>query len=158
MLSTSGTLATVEVNRSTMCEHCPEAGGCMPQQENSRLKLARASNSLGARPGDLVELSIDDGVILRGAFVIYLVPVIFLIVFVIGAEYLRVRLGWEEPEILVSGLAGILGLAVSLAVVRLLSTRWKYLADGRPEISRILPPEENGNQARTGVNPPGSDA
>ena len=122
-----------------MCDLCPEAEGCVPRRENARRRVALAKNNSGARPGDLVELTIADGVILWGAFVIYLIPVIFLLIFVIGAHYLNLRLGWDKPEMLLSGIASGLGLAVSLVVVRLLSTRWRYLAKGRPEISRILP-------------------
>jgi positive regulator of sigma E activity len=132
----------VEVNSSTMCDMCPESRGCLPREEHSRLKNTRALNNVGASPGDLVELTIDEGVILWGAFVIYLVPVIFLLVFVIVAHDLNFRLGWDKPEIMVSGLAAVLGLGISLVVVRLLSTRWRYLAQGQPEISRILPPDD----------------
>jgi len=125
-----------------MCDHCPESGLCVPHMENARSRIARAGNEIGARPGDLVELSIADGVIVWGALVIYLVPVIFLLAFVIGANYLNLRLGWDKPEMLLSLISGALGLAASLVVVRLLSTRWRYLAEGQPEISRIFPPEE----------------
>ena len=133
----------MEVNRSTMCDMCPEAEVCVPHRENARQRVAQAKNNIGARPGDLVELTIADGVILWGAFVIYLIPVFFLLIFVIGAHYLNLRLGWDKPEMLLSGIASGLGLAVSLAVVRLLSTRWKYLATGRPEISKVLPSDDN---------------
>ena len=143
MLNTTRNLATVEVNSSTMCDHCPESKSCLPREENARLRTAVAENSIGARPQDLVELTIAEGVIFWGAFVIYLIPVIFLLAFVIGAHYLNLRLGWDKPEILMSGPAGCLGLALSLVVVRLLSTRWRYLAQGRPEISRILPPDND---------------
>ena len=133
----------MEVNRSTMCDLCPEAEVCVPHMENARRRVALAKNKIDARPGDLVELTIADGVILWGAFVIYLIPVFFLLIFVIGAHYLNLRLGWDKPEMLLSGIASGLGLAVSLVVVRLLSTRWKYLATGRPEINRILSPDNN---------------
>jgi len=115
----------------------------VPHMENARRRVALAKNKIDARPGDLVELTIADGVILWGAFVIYLIPVFFLLIFVIGAHYLNLRLGWDKPEMLLSGIASGLGLAVSLAVVRLLSTRWKYLATGRPEISKVLPSDDN---------------
>ena len=143
VLSTDRSLATVEVNRSSMCDHCPESKSCIPRVESAAAIVTRADNDIGAKPGDLVELTIEEGVIFWGTFVIYLVPVLGLLVFVIGSNYLNGYLGWSLPEFWLSGGAGILGLIISLAAVRLLSTRWKYLAQSRPVIEKVLPPEED---------------
>ena len=126
-----------------MCDHCPESKGCIQHVESARPIVTRARNDIGAQPGDLVELTIGEGIIFWGAVVIYLVPVVCLLVFVIGAHCLNSYLNWSQPEPWLSGGAAALGLALSLVAVRLLSTHWKYLAQSRPVIGNILRPEED---------------
>jgi len=136
-----GDMARVEVTRSAMCDGCSESGSCVSSLETGKKALAFVKNPLGAKVGDLVELSIKEGVVLWGTVTLYLIPVLFLLAFIVGALLLNNLLGWGKGENAVAALAGGLGLVLSFPVVRLLSTRWKYLADGVPEISRILTPE-----------------
>lgn len=141
VLKCEGDWANVEVTRRVMCDGCSESGSCISSLESGKKALAVVRNPLGARAGDLVELSINEGVILRGTAILYLVPIAFLLAFIAGALYLNSLFGWGKSENAVAALAGGLGLVLSFPVVRIISTRWKYLADGVPEISKILPPE-----------------
>lgn len=141
VLECDGDWAKVEVTRSVMCDGCSESGSCISSLESGKKAIAAARNPLGALAGDTVELSINEGVILRGTAVLYLIPVAFLLVFIAGSLLLNSLFGWQRSENAVAALAGGLGLALSFPVIRLISTRWKYLSDKVPEISRILPPE-----------------
>jgi len=141
VLECDGDWAKVEVTRSAMCDGCSESGSCISSLESGKKAIAAARNPLGALAGDTVELSINEGVILRGTAVFYLIPVAFLLVFIAGSLLLNSLFGWQRSENAVAALAGVLGLALSFPVIRLISTRWKYLSDKVPEISRILPPE-----------------
>ena len=141
VLECDGDWAKVEVTRSAMCDGCSESGSCISSMESGKKTVASARNPLGALAGDTVELSINEGVILRGTAVLYLVPVVFLLVFIAGSLLLNSLLGWHRSENAMAALAGGLGLALSFPVIRMISTRWKYLSDRVPEISRILPPE-----------------
>ncbi len=141
VLKCEGDWANVEVTRSAMCDGCSESGSCISSLESGKKALAVVRNPLGARAGNLVELSINEGVILRGTAILYLVPIAFLLTFIAGFLYLNSLFGWGKSENAVAALAGGLGLVLSFPVVRIISTRWKYLADGVPEISKILPPE-----------------
>ena len=143
VLKTKARWATVEVTRSAMCDHCSVSESCIPNLDSGKKAIAVVGNSLGAREQDLVELSITQGVLLWGTLILYLVPLIFLLAFIFAAFYLNRSLDWNKSENLVAACAGGLGLFVSLPVVRIISTRWRYLADGRPEITRILAPEED---------------
>lgn len=133
----------MEVTRSAMCDHCSEAESCVSYLGSGKKTIAVADNSLGAREGDLVELAISEGVIFWGTVNLYLIPIIFLLVFIIVAFYLNSALDWNRSENVLAVFAGLLGLLVSLPVVRLISTRWKYLAEGRPKITRIMEDGEN---------------
>ena len=143
VVESSGEWVMVEVERSTSCEHCGQKDACLSSVgfDSSRKTLARARNTLGARAGDMVELAISEGVILWGTVILYLIPVFFLLAFILAAFYLNQAWQWEKEENLLAVVAGGLGLLISLGVVRLISTRWKYLAKSGPEVIRILPPE-----------------
>ena len=141
VLKCEGDWAKVEVTRSAMCDGCSEAGSCISSLESGKKALAVVKNPLGARAGDRVELSINQGVILRGTMILYLIPVALLLAFIAGALFVNSFFGWGKSENAVAALAGALGLALSFPLVRIISKRWKYLADQGPEISRILPPE-----------------
>ena len=143
-MSCEGDRARVEVTRSTMCDNCAESGSCVVfSLESGKKALAAVKNPLGAKAGDWVELSINQGVILRGTVILYLIPVVFLLAFILCSLLLNSFLGWGKSENAVAALSGALGLALSFPVVRMISKRWEYLVDQMPEISRILPLEEH---------------
>lgn len=106
--------------------------------EGGRRLVTLADNHLGAREGDTVEVSISDSVVLWGAVTIYMLPLACLIVGVFLAEHLNPSLGLGYPQAGFDMALGAAGLALGLVLVRLLSTRWKRLSAGRPEITRII--------------------
>ena len=130
--------AVVEVKRSSMCEGCSENGSCLTSLESGKKMDTRVRNPLGAKTGDLVELSINESIIVWGTVVCYLLPVLFLLIFLAAGLYLKDRLGWGWSEDIVGIAGGSLGLVLSLPVIRLLSTRWKKMSGRVPEISKIL--------------------
>ncbi len=76
----NGSLATVEVKRSTMCDGCEKSGGCGGHCAitgivgDSRPMTARAVNLIGAKTGDLVEVESEEKVVLGSAALVFLVP------------------------------------------------------------------------------------
>lgn len=69
-------LAVVEVPRSEACRYCR---GCYLGLDRDKM-LAEAKNQLQAKVGDEVALEMEPEKFVTAAFVIYLIPVIFLIV------------------------------------------------------------------------------
>jgi positive regulator of sigma E activity len=137
-----GQWAYVEVTRSAMCENCSESKSCIILLDSGKKMVAVVDNELGARVGDLVEITISEGVIFWGAVIIYAIPLCALLFSIILALYLNRALGWNKSEnALVLG-AGFLGIILSLPLVRVISKRWKYLSRGRPRITGILQPED----------------
>lgn len=101
--------AEVLVRRQSACGHdCASCGGCGP--ESSAQVTAVADNTLGARPGDTVQVESESGQVLRMAFVLYLVPlVLFFAGYFAGTGLMNLSEG--------AGLAvGILGLAIGIAI------------------------------------------
>ncbi len=87
--------ATVRVRRSSDCAHCSSRISC--DISNSDM-LVEVSNDLQAKVGDLVEISIPEGTVLKLSVFVYLFPVIALMIgaflgeFI--ADFLQSRSSW----------------------------------------------------------------
>lgn len=68
----TGNQATVLVRRASACgENCAHCkGACTPTAHR-----ARVDNPIGAKKGDLVKIETPDGVVLRSAILVYIVPI-----------------------------------------------------------------------------------
>lgn len=67
----NGTALVVHVRESACSGDCHKCSGCGAAKE---AVLITADNPLGARPGDLVKVVSQTGPVLKGAVVLYLVP------------------------------------------------------------------------------------
>lgn len=69
--------AVVRIQRSSACAHCESAGSC--QVVSDKEMMVMVDNGLQARVGDLVEIGVPSGSVLKISFLVYFVPVIALI-------------------------------------------------------------------------------
>ncbi len=93
-------VAQVEMERTSACARC---GICL--QSSGDKSILYVKDSLGARPGDEVLVSVESKEILKAAFLIYLFPLVGLIA---GYFLGRTVLGTETTGIIFAGL-GFLG-------------------------------------------------
>ena len=89
-------VAQVEMGRTSACARC---GICL--QSSGDKPILYVKDSLGARPGDEVLVSVDSKQILKAAFLIYLFPLVGLIA---GYFLGRTVLGTERTGIIFAGL------------------------------------------------------
>lgn len=74
--------AVVEMMRHASCSHC---GLCtLGAQDKMRIE---AENSVGARLNDRVKVAIPSAVILKSAFIVYIVPLVALLIGFVTAKY-----------------------------------------------------------------------
>jgi sigma-E factor negative regulatory protein RseC len=89
--------ATVRVRRSSDCAHCSSRISC--DISNSDM-LVEVSNDLQAKIGDLVEISIPEGTVLKLSVFVYLFPVIALMIGAFLGEFiayfLQSRSSWPS--------------------------------------------------------------
>ena len=109
------------------CGRCNEAGGCnsgvLTQVFGRKsCRIFRLENSIGARAGERVVVSLGDGITLKTALAVYMVPVLLLI---LGAG-LGTWMGAGGD--LRAGLGAGLGLAAGVGFVALF--RRRMAADG----------------------------
>lgn len=111
----AGEFAVIEVEcLPSACGKCDDKGGCGKPQGGPRRYAIR--NTVGAKVGDRVVVSVPEGAVLRAAALSYLMP----LVFVIGGAAAAMA-GWGDGAPAVAG-AGA-GLAVGLVVLRILNLR-----------------------------------
>jgi sigma-E factor negative regulatory protein RseC len=113
-------LAEVAIVRQPACGSCAAKSGCGTSllasifpQRSLRLQLA---NSIGARPGDLVVVGLDEGHLQRGSLLLYAVPLAGLLVGAVAGENLLLRLGGSGE--LGGVVGGLLGVIIALGFVR----------------------------------------
>ncbi len=137
MTGLQGSLALVEVGRSSACDGCRAQGSCVTSLEEKRPERTLARNTAGAGPGDTVEVSLPESVVLWGALTVYMLPLAVMFVFVILAGHFKASLAPSWPPAAFEAAGGVIGLLAGLALVRLVSRQWKTLTT-RPEITRII--------------------
>ena len=108
-----GTAKVMLVRQSACSGDCHKCSGCGAVEQTM---LLTARNPIGAKPGDLVNISSESGPVLKGAAILYLLPlVLFIVLYLAG---MRWQLGG------LTGLGGfILGLAAAMLYDRLVVKR-----------------------------------
>lgn len=76
--------AWLDIQRRTACGGCEAGGGCgtatLAKLWSGKRLRVRALSELSLQPGDEVVVGMADGVLLRGALLAYLLPVVLLLV------------------------------------------------------------------------------
>ena len=94
-----GTAEVVHIRESACSGDCHKCSGCGAAKESITLT---ARNAIGAKPGEVVIVKSDSAPVLRGAVVLYILP---LVLFVLG--YLLTASGW----------GGCLGFVIGIVAV-----------------------------------------
>jgi sigma-E factor negative regulatory protein RseC len=130
----------IEVSVQTS-EACGRCGACHPGTEG-RVCIEAVGGS-GVKTGDVVEIEISTGGVVATSFVVYLLPVVFLIAgYIFGSKlagFFSIRISGETGSI-----AGALFLlTVSFWVVRRYDRHVRRRGTLRARVIRILPEGEN---------------
>ena len=98
-----GTAQVIHLRQSACSGDCHKCSGCGAVQQ---AMLITAKNPIGAKPGDMVIISSETGPVLKGAAVLYMLPlVLFFAGYALGAV-LRISGG------ITGGLAFLLSIAL----------------------------------------------
>lgn len=128
--------AYVKVVQRSACDHCSSRGSCNVSEE--RDMTIAVDNSLNAKEGDRVELSVPDGAVLKLSLLVYIFPVIALLVGAILGYFMSFQ--WKTDPSLTEFLTGILFLVVSFISLKVFET--KKIAGQKdkyfPRMTRIL--------------------
>lgn len=110
MTAVHGGTATVRVKKHSACAECRQK--CAMAHETKEVAVM-ADNRAEAEVGDSVVLELSDRQVLKAAFLIYIVPVMFLF----GGVGLSTLLGLTETNALLMGLLGLVSSFLLLKFV-----------------------------------------
>ncbi len=124
----------VETVRVSACQQCSANKGCghavMDRQQAGSRARVRALNHLSLELDQQVVLGLPEGALLRGALMIYLLPLCLLFLGALSGDLL-----WPSAGAVAGGLGG---LGVGFAVNRWYSQRHQYNPAWHPQVLRRL--------------------
>jgi sigma-E factor negative regulatory protein RseC len=128
-------MAQVATERKSACGGCQATQNCQSCLTNSKM-VAEVLNDVGAKEGDLVDISLNSDVVLKGAAVLYLIPVAGLMGGALIGLGLKETLAISESAATIAfGFAGLcLGFLITAFISRWMSANNRLT----PKISRII--------------------
>lgn len=143
-------MADVLTERGDACGNCSSSHCCTAIGSGSNKMVTRALNRVGARAGDEVTLSLRSGIVVKGAAIVYVLPIMgFIAGAAVGASvYQGVGIG-KTPGAILFGLAG---LAVGFLITVLLSRWMGEKGILTPEIAKVIK-HGVGNEINATVDP-----
>lgn len=97
----------------------PACGGCrLCSMGADREMVMEFENKIGARKGERVNIELDDSVILKGAFLFYIVPLLGLIFGIFIGRIFTKKVYFGIPDEAIWALSGIIIMLATFVVIR----------------------------------------
>jgi sigma-E factor negative regulatory protein RseC len=129
--------AHVVTERKDACGDCGASHCCVSFGSSSEI-VVKALNRAGAKVGDLVSMNLSSGTVIKGALVVYMIPLVGLMSGALMGASLNQRLPISETGAVVT--FGVAGLILGFIITALLS-RWMSAHNMlTPVITRIIKP------------------
>jgi sigma-E factor negative regulatory protein RseC len=143
-------MALIEIQRKSVCQSCSLNKGCGTGVISSMIgnKRFRFSvyNSLNAEIGDNVTIGIEDDLLLKSSFAVYITPLLLMFVGAWSGIYIASLFSLASSEGL-SVIFGILGLTVGFVWLNRYTKKIKnddryrpVLLGCRPDVGVVVPP------------------
>lgn len=129
--------AKLKMQRHSACASC---GKCQTLSSESKEILVEVDNSIGAKPGDHVEVNMENMNVLKATALAYVVPLIFLLVGTI-VSYFMLDMIISSQGIIVELISGIIGIMLMLLSYVILKKNDSKFRDSRkfiPVITKII--------------------
>ncbi len=127
--------AWVKTTRSSACEGCTARGSCQTMGGGQEMEV-KALNPAGARVGDRIVLSFETSSLLKATFLIYVLPIIFLIAGAAFGQMLAALIGFRTPAL--SVLLGFTFFFTALFIIKARANKMAKKNAYQPKITKIL--------------------
>lgn len=127
--------ARVKTVQPSACESCSSRHNCSSGAGGNEREVD-AINVANAKTGDLIQISMDTGALLKATFLLYVFPIICLLGGGIAGNTLGTRLGINPSP--ASAMMAISWFAAAMFFVHLRAGRMALKIEYRPKITRIL--------------------
>lgn len=112
--SLKGQNAIVNLTRSTACGDC---GACQMGKENLDRQV-EAYNPVGAKVGDFVTMEMEDGKVLKAAFMVYIIPLVILVGGIFGTILTLQMFQISKNAEVYGFLVGLVGMFISFVFIK----------------------------------------
>ncbi len=129
-------VAVVLCQKSSFCENCAAEGVCHVGDDNSS-KLVEVHNHLAADIGDRVKIATSTRSFLQSSFLLYIVPLIFLVTGAVIGQFLAEFLDNGLDSNVLSAIMGSAFMAGSFVILRV-TTRSLAKEAYMPRVVAIL--------------------
>ncbi len=131
-----GATVVVKTVRGSSCESCASKRSCQTMGETEM--LIEVQNTVGARVGQNVVFTVGAASVMKAGMLFYLVPVLSFIFGVVLGQTVAIKVFPNQNPDLVSGLLGVILLAVSFFGLKIYSRRLEKDSSFRPRILRVV--------------------
>ncbi|MDO9567087.1 MAG: SoxR reducing system RseC family protein [Candidatus Desulfaltia sp.] len=128
--------AWVKCTKSAACESCSGKGLCNTMGGSDDNVEVEAINAVGAKVNDRVTISFETSSLLKASFLVYIIPVLFLILGVIIGN--KIALIFHYDQSISAILVGFLFLFAAFFFVKIKGNKMSKKDQYRPKIIRIL--------------------
>jgi sigma-E factor negative regulatory protein RseC len=135
VIHTHDTLARVKTTKSSSCKACTVKDSCHIT-ETGKVMEVDAINGAGAREGDRILLYFETGSLMKACFLLYLLPVGFMLTGAIFGHWLALKTGMNVS--LLSAVSGFLSLFLSFVMIRSKANALGKNDAYKPKIIKIL--------------------
>ena len=129
----------IETQRKSACGQCSANKGCgtsvLSKVLGNKLSKMKAINKIDAQVGDEVVVGLNEGSLLKGAFIIYMLPLLFLFLFSFVGQLISQNLQIHNSEILIIVFA-VLGFYLGMQRVKFFSKSVEKNENYQPVILR----------------------
>lgn len=95
----------IETQRKSACGQCSANKGCgtsvLSKVVGNKHSKMKAINKIDAKVGDAVVVGLNEEALLKGAYMTYLLPLLYLIVFAMVGQMISTSLQFESSELLI---------------------------------------------------------
>lgn len=140
VVKTKGTRAMVKAYRGEACSSCSAAGACKALGGGKEMQI-EVLNYIKAKVGDQVELSLPESAFVQVSAMAWLVPLAGFVGGAILGSFAAPPLG--APGNILSIVTALVGLGLSLVIVRWYNRRLDANERYIPRITRVLPITSN---------------
>ena len=130
-----GHIALVKTVQSGACEACSARHQCNPGAKGEDREV-EAINAVDAKVGDLIQISMDTGALLKATFLLYVFPIIFLLIGSFAGHVIGSTI--DVNASMLSVLFGIASFASAMLIVRYRAGHMALKQKYQPKITRII--------------------
>jgi len=132
---TNSHTAWVKTTKTSACESCAAKSSCTVLGGGKEMEV-EAINNAGAKVGEKVVISFDSAPLLKATFMLYVLPILFLLVGAFIGDTLAPSFAMDRS--ICSLLMGLLFFVVSIKFVKSKGNKLAKTDEYRPKITKII--------------------